>query len=244
MTGANQDAGYADAQGLGPMTGFSRSPRATRGALVGLDPMNPLASVVVFQYNPDEMTRTLQARAATGGQSSSVGARNEALRLTGAPIENINLAVEIDAADQLETGDPLASTLGIYPQLSSLEMLLYPKSALVIANTVLAFAGTIELVPTEAPLTLLIWGLKRIVPVRLAQFSVTEQAYDPALNPIRARVTLGLRVLSYSDLAITSPGYYVFLAHQVAKEIMATIGSVSAIATVGSNITGSLSVGI
>src|SRR5205809_5470476 len=110
------------------MTGFPGSPRATRGALVGLDPMNPLASVVVFQYNPDELTRTLQARAATGEGATSRGARNEALRLSGAPIENITLAVEIDAADQLESGDPLATTLGIYPQLSALEMLLYPKS--------------------------------------------------------------------------------------------------------------------
>lgn len=215
-----------------------------RGALVGLDPANPLASVVVFQYNPDEVTRTLQARAATGGGTSSAGARNEALRLTGAPIENINLAVEIDAADQLETGDPLATTLGIYPQLSSLEMLLYPKSALVIANTVLALAGTIELIPAEAPLTLLVWGIKRVVPVRLTQFSITEQAYDPALNPIRARVQLGLRVLSYSDLPLSNPGYYVFLAHQVAKEVMATIGSASAAATAGANFTGSLSLGV
>lgn len=226
------------------MTGFPGSPRAVRGALVGVDPMNPLASLVVFQYNPDEMTRTLQARAPGGGTGVSGGARNEALRLSGAPIENITLAVEIDAADQLAAGDPLAGTLGIYPQLSSLEMLLYPKSALVIANTVLALAGTIELIPAEAPLTLLIWGIKRVVPVRLTQFSITEQAYDPGLNPIRARVALGLRVLSYSDLSLTNPGYYVFLAHQVTKEVMATIGSVSAVATAGAGVAGSLSLGV
>jgi hypothetical protein len=134
------------------MIGFPGSPRTARGALVGIDPENPLASVVVFQYNPDEMTRSLQARAATGA-GMSAGARDEALRLTGAPIENITLAVEIDASDQLESGDALATTVGIYPQLSSLEMLLYPKSALVIANTALALVGTIELVPALAPLT-------------------------------------------------------------------------------------------
>jgi len=224
------------------MTGFPGSPRAARGALVGVDPMNPLASLVVFQYNPDEMTRTLQARAPAGGSGTDGGARDEALRLSGAPIENITLAVEIDAADQLANGDPLATTLGIYPQLSALEMLLYPKSALVIANTVLALSGTIELIPAEAPLTLLIWGIKRVVPVRLTQFSISEQAYDPGLNPIRARINLGLRVLSYSDLSLTNPGYYVFLAHQVTKEVMATIGSVSAIATAGAGVTGALEV--
>jgi hypothetical protein len=225
------------------VTGFAGSPRTARGALIGLDPANPLASVVLFQYNPDEMTRTLQARAATGGGLSG-GARSEALRLTGAPIENISLAIEVDAADQLESGDPLASELGIYPQLSSLEMLLYPKSSVVIANTALALAGSIELVPAEAPLTLLVWGIKRVLPVRLTQFSITEQAYDPGLNPIRARVSLGLRVLSYSDLDVTNPGYHVFLAHQVAKEVMATIASASAVATVGTGAAGSLSLGV
>jgi hypothetical protein len=225
------------------VTGFPGSPKTSRGVLIGLDPANPLASVVVFQYNPDEMTRTLQARAATGGGLSG-GARSEALRLTGAPIENISLAVEIDAADQLERGDPLASTLGIYPQLSSLEMLLYPKSSVVIANAALALAGSIELVPAEAPLTLLVWGIKRVLPVRLTQFSIVEQAYDPGLNPIRARVSLGLRVLSYSDLAATSPGYHLFLAHQVVKEVMATIASASAVVTAGTGGVGSLTLGV
>lgn len=226
------------------MTGLTRSPRTARGALVGLDVANPLASIVLFQYNPDEMTRSLQARAATGGGPLSGGARNEALRLTGAPIETISVAVEIDASDQLEKANPIATTLGIYPQLSSLEMLLYPKSAVVIANTALALAGIIEIIPAEAPLTLLVWGIKRVVPVRLTQFTITEQAFDTELNPIRARVQLGLRVLSYSDLSLTNPGYYVFLAHQVAKEAMATIGSATAVASAGASITGSLSLGV
>ena len=225
------------------MTGLTSSPHTSRGAIVGLDPANPLASVVAFQYNPDEMTRTLQARAAAGGSGTSEGARNEALRLTGAPIETINLNVEIDAADQLETGDPLATTYGIYPQLSCLEMLLYPKSTVVTANAALAAAGSIELISVEAPLTLLIWGTRRVVPVRLTQFSVTEQAYDPGLNPIRARVQLGLRVLSYSDLETTNPGYHLFLAYQVTKEVMAELGS-GAAATIGTSITGPLSLGV
>ncbi|MFI0980867.1 hypothetical protein ACH4SP_28135 [Streptomyces sp. NPDC021093] len=78
--------------------------------------MNPLAGLVVFQYNPDEMTRTLQARAPSGGTGAG-SARSEALRLSGASIENITLTVEIDTTDQLANGDPLAATLGVYPQL-------------------------------------------------------------------------------------------------------------------------------
>jgi hypothetical protein len=197
-----------------------------RGAIVGLDPLNPLASIVVFQYNPDTLTRTLQAQAA-GGQG---GGRSEALRLNGAPIETFKLDVEIDATDQLERDDALTEALGIYPQLSALEMLIYPKSALVIANTVLLAAGTMEVIPAAAPLTLFIWGPKRILPVRLTEFSIAEEAYDTQLNPTRAKVSLGLRVLSYNDLPLTDPGYALFLAHQVVKEAMAVIGSVGNVA--------------
>jgi hypothetical protein len=219
------------------VTGLSRSPRIVRGALVAIDAQNPQPKVVVFHYNPDEMTRTLQARAASGDGAAS-GARNEAQRLNGAPIENISLAVEVDATDQLERGDPVATALGVYPQLSSLEMLLYPPAQTVIANAALALAGTIEVVPPEGPLTLLVWGVKRVVPVRLTQFSITEQAFDTALNPTRARVTLGLRVLSYSDLPMTSSGAMVFLAHQVAKEVMA------AVEVAPTGLTGSFSLGV
>lgn len=203
-----------------------------KGALVGLDIFNPLASVIVFQYNPDTMTRTLQAQTAGDG-----GARTEVTRLKGAPVETIKLDVEIDATDQLERADALATATGIYPQLSALEMLLYPKSALVIANTVLLAAGTLEIVPPSGPLTFLVWGLKRVLPVKVTDFSITEEAFDVGLNPIRAKVSLGLRVLSYNDLSVTNPAYYVFLAHQIVKEGMATIGSIGNISAVaGGNV--------
>jgi hypothetical protein len=204
------------------MSSFPGSPRVMRGALVGIDIFNPLASVIVFQYNPDTMTRTLQAQ--TAGENA---ARSEALRLKGAPVETIKMDVEIDATDQLEKADTLATKTGIYPQLSALEMLIYPKSALVITNTVLQLVGTLEIVPPIGPLVLLVWGLKRVLPVRVTEFTITEEAHDVSLNPIRARVSLGLRVLSYNDLPLTNPGYYIFLAHQVAKETMATIGSLN-----------------
>lgn len=214
------------------MTTFPRSPRLLKGAIVGVDPLNPVASVIVFQYNPDTLTRTLQAQTAGEG-----GDRSEALRLKGAPVETIKLDVEIDATDQLERGDNTAVSLGIHPQLAALEMLLYPKSALVIANTVLLALGTIEVMPPAAPFTLLIWGPKRILPVRITEFSITEEAHDVSLNPIRARASLGLRVLSYNDLPLLHPGYGLFLAHQVAKEAMAVIGSSSNLSAVaGGNI--------
>jgi hypothetical protein len=211
------------------MTTFPGSPRLVKGAIIGVDPFNPLASVIVFQYNPETLTRKVQAQVA-GEQSSG---RAEALRLAGAPVETITLSVEIDATDQLERPDPAAVAMGIHPQLAALEMLLYPKTALVIANALLAAIGTIELIPPEAPLTLFVWGPKRILPVRLTDFSITEESYDVNLNPILAKVALSLRVLSYSDLPPTNPGYALFLAHQVIKETMATIGSVGNLAAIG-----------
>jgi hypothetical protein len=211
------------------MTTFPGSPRLVKGAIIGIDPFNPLASVIVFQYNPETLTRKVQAQVA-GEQSSG---RTEALRLAGAPVETITLSVEIDATDQLERPDPAVVAMGIHPQLAALEMLLYPKTALVIANAVLAALGTIELIPAEAPLTLFVWGPKRILPVRLTDFSITEESYDVNLNPILAKVALSLRVLSYSDLPPSNPGYALFLAHQVIKETMATIGSVGNLAAIG-----------
>ena len=114
------------------------SPRTLRGALVGIDPMNPLASVIVFQYNPDTLQRTLQPQMAGGGEGDD---RSEAMRLKGPPAETIKVDIEIDATDALASADPTAQSMGIYPQLSALEMLVYPKTSLVIANTVLLALG-------------------------------------------------------------------------------------------------------
>jgi hypothetical protein len=209
-----------------------RTPKVLRGAIVGIDPFNPLASVIVFQYNPDSLTRTLTAL--TSPQSGQQD-RSHAVRLRGAPTEQITANIEIDATDQLERADGLATSTGIYPQLSALEMLIYPKSAVVIANTVMLALGTTEVIRPEAPLTLLIWGVKRILPIRLTGFTINEEAYDVNLNPIRAKVTLNMRVLSYNDLPLTNPGYALFLVHQVVKEAMATISSINDIGAVASS---------
>jgi len=214
------------------MTTFSGSPRLTKGAIIGIDIFNPLASVVMFQYNPLTLRRQLTARL---GVDEGDGA--EITRLEGAPKETITVEAEFDATDQLEKSDPIATSMGVYPQLSALEMLIYPKSAYVIASTALAALGTLEIVAPQAPMTLFVWGVKRVLPVRLKGFTIDEQAYDVNLNPIRAKVTLNLDVLSYSDFRLTDPGYYLFLAHQVVKETMATIGSINNVSgVVGGNI--------
>ena len=211
------------------MTTFPRSPRTLKGAIVGVDVFNPVASVIVFQYNPETLTRNLAPQIGSEG-----GSRTEILRLKGAPRETISAEIMLDATDQLEKADPRATSLGLYPQLSALEMLIYPKSSLVIANTLLSLVGTIEVIPPQAPLVLFAWGTRRVVPVAIESMSITEEAYDVNLNPIRARISLGMRVLTYDDLPLLHPGYGIFLAHQVLKETLAVLGSADNINAIAS----------
>lgn len=211
------------------MTGYSRSPRLLKGAIVVADVTRPLSSLVIFQYNPDTVRRTIRGRTAEQG-----GATSEALRLAGPPDESISMQIEVDATDQLEAGDPDAASLGLHPTLARLELLLYPNAALQIANEALARIGIIELIPPEMPLTLLVWGPMRVLPVRLTSFTIAEEAFDTRLNPIRATVDLDLTVLTYQDLGLTSVGGAVHMAHHLAKEAVAAVGGIGDLSAVGS----------
>ena len=208
------------------------TPRIFKAALINLD-LLASPQTIVFQYNPERLSRSLQAQ--TSGEG---GDRSEALRLDGAPTETLQFEeVTFDTIDQLVHGDLIAVDVGILPQLSVLEVLLYPRSSTVIANPALLAAGTIEIIPPESPLTLLVWG-KRVLPVRLTEYSVIEQMHDADLNPIRANLSLSLRVLSYNDFSYTHPGYYAFLTHQVGKEALAAVATVNNLSEVGSAIEG------
>jgi hypothetical protein len=203
------------------MTGFPGSPRLVKGGLVLIDPVSAaVRRVIVLQYNPDSLSRSFQIKAF----ASETGDRSEALRLKGPPVETIKLDAEIDATDQLEFPDqnPNARQLGIFPQLAALETIIYPTSAQLLANNALAQSGTLEIVPVETPLTLFVWSKNRILPVRVTDLSVTEEAFDPALNPIRAKVSLGLRVLTVDDLGFAHKGGSLFMNYLQAKEQLAT----------------------
>jgi hypothetical protein len=195
------------------------SPKLARGGLVLLDPASgSVRRVIALQYNPDSLSRTLQVQGV-----GAEGDRSEALRLKGPAIETLKLEAEIDAADQLEFPDrhPNAVQFGIQPQLAALEMLVYPAATDLVAANQLAAAGTIEIAPAETLLTLFVWSRQRILPVRVTDLSVTEEAFDPALNPIRAKVSLGLRVLSVDDLGFSHKGGSLFLGYLKNKEQLA-----------------------
>lgn len=201
------------------MSSFPNSPRLIKGGIVLIDPQTSVVQrVITLQYNPDTLTRSFQIKAITEG-----GDRSEALRLTGPPVESIKLDAEIDATDQLEFPDqnPNAAQFGIQPQLAALETIIYPTSAQIQENNRLSSSGTLEIVPMEAPLTLFVWSKNRVLPVRVTEFSITEEAFDPSLNPIRAKVSLGMRVLSINDLPFDHKGSSLFLAYQQQKENLA-----------------------
>ncbi len=208
---------------------FPRRPRILKGALVAYQLPELLPTIVVFQYNPDEVSRSLQGRASQGG------GRGDAQRTDGPPEETITLSVEIDATDQLEKPGENGLTVdnGLHPAIASLESLMYPAFPVVVANQVLAAVGSAFILGEPAPLALLIWGPRRVLPVQVTSLSITEQAFDPSLNPIRAKADLSLKVLTYRELDITNPGYWVYMASFTQKEIMAALNLVGDAGRIG-----------
>ena len=201
------------------MTTFPNSPRLLKGGIVLIDAdTSAVRRIVVLQYNPDTLSRTLQPQTV-----KESGDRSEAMRLTGPPVETLKLDAEIDATAQLECPDQNGATIefGVQPQLAALETIVYPTSSQLLSNNSMAQAGMLEILPMMSALPLFIWSKSRIVPVRITDFSITEEAFDPALNPIRAKVSLGMRVLSVSDLGFDNKGGSLFMAYQQQKEQLA-----------------------
>jgi hypothetical protein len=201
------------------MSSLPNVPRLLKGGLVLLDPQSSaVIRVIALQYNPESLTRTLQAQTAGEGQD----ARIEPVRFKGPPIETIKLDAEIDATDQLESGDATAVELGILPQLSALEAIVYPTTSQLEATHNLASSGTLEIAPVLAPICLFVWSEKRIVPVKVTDFSITEEAFDFDLHPIRAKVSLSMRVLTVTDLGFDTKAGSLYLEYQRQKEQAAT----------------------
>jgi len=212
------------------MTTFPRSPRVLKAGIVLLNPVSSaIDRIISLQYNPGSLSRTLKA------QSIEDANRSEALRLKGPPTETYSLEAEIDATDQLEFPDqnPEVRDNGLSPMLSALESMVYPKSSDLLANNSIASSGSLEIIPTEGPLILFIWSKNRVMPVKLTSFSITEEAFDPNLNPILAKVSLGMQVLTVNDLGFDSKGGNLYMAYQQQKEQLATKFKQGLLSTLG-----------
>jgi hypothetical protein len=203
------------------MTSFPNSPKLIKGGLVVLDPGTAaIRKTIALQYNPDTLTRSYQVQGAGGDASAE---RAQPFRLKGPAIESIRLEAEIDATDALEHPDQNAIAVqhGIAPQLAVLESLVNPTTTELAELATHSQTGTLEIVPPDPPLVLFIWSVSRVVPVRVTEFSITEEAFDPALNPIRAKLTLGLRVLTTDDLGFEHRGGGIFINHLRTREALA-----------------------
>lgn len=192
------------------MSSSARSKFVLRGALVATGPPLGAPVVIAFQYNPSTLRRSLQPQQ-VGGEEND---RSEAVRFTGAPVQTINVDIEIDASDALNRGDSTAEELGVLPQLSAIELLAYPQLSQVNQNQASLASGVMEVAPLTAPRTLFVWGAKRVLPVRINSYEITEEIFDRWLRPIRATVSLAMRVLNYSDLDASNKEYFEFMVYQ------------------------------
>jgi hypothetical protein len=214
------------------MSSFTGSPYIVKGGIVILNPSTAaIDRIISLQYNPDSLTRTLQVQG-LGGDDNAGG---ELFRVKGTPVETLKVDVELDATDQLEKADPGAVNSGIQAQLAALETILYPRSSQLLGNNKLSNAGTLEIIPMEMPLTLFIWNKNRILPVRITEFSITEEAFDVNLNPIRAKISLGMKVLSVDNLGFDNRGSGIFMNYLQSKERLAQMSAGGSLQSLGIN---------
>lgn len=212
------------------MSGYPRSPKLLKGGIVLIDPnTSAVQRIIALQYNPDSLTRTLQIQ----GVGPESGDRSEILRLKGPPVETLKVEAELDATDQLEISDSTATSVGLQAQLAALEVIIYPSSAQLQDLNSQAQTGTLEVAAIEAPLTIFVWSRQRILPVRFTEFSITEEAFDPDLNPIRAKVSLGMRVLSVNDTGFAHKAGGLFMSYLQNKEQLARSSRSSSFSALG-----------
>ncbi|WP_138423348.1 hypothetical protein [Maritimibacter alexandrii] len=199
------------------MVALSQSPRALKGGFVVMDgDGKAVIRTIVFQFNPDSLTRRLTP---AGAQSGAEG--TAALRLTGPPQETLSFEIELDATDSsVAPGGPVLAPgeEGITADLALLEVLISPKVDDMVAGHEMAMRGALEILPLPSPLVLLVLGPNRVLPVRITDVSVTEEAFDTNLDPIRARLSIGTSVLTVDDLAWGTKGAELYMAALARRE--------------------------
>jgi hypothetical protein len=181
-------------------SGFTGSPQIKKGAFVQLAETLgiPLPNIVPFQFNPAKMTRSLKPWNPLQVDENNRGQLAPAAQPFD-PEETINLTLELDAADHLEQDQVIANNFGIQDRIAALEAMVFagqtPLGQLV-ALAASLLAGPQPPARPTVPVTFLVWGLGRIVPVRITQYSIEEQLFLPSLRPIQATVTVSLQVLT------------------------------------------------
>jgi hypothetical protein len=223
-------------------SGYSNKPKKLRGAFVeyGLS-IPPL--FVVFQFNPLQLSRN---RSLSFSQPNDVQADcDPAHPKDNRPVtlrdwhqtqkklddirdnqqvtvqeESISLEIRLDATDKMNDGDPIASTLGVLPQISTLELMMHPKGESMLGAALdsllgLKASGFSFTKKPNPPMMLFIWGYTRVLPVNLNSMSITETEFSTILSPTRATVSVSMTVIESAE-----PLYTV---SKVAKEVASLI---------------------
>ena len=211
---------------------LSNSPVLLKGGVVLLDATSgTVLRVIPLQYNPESISRTFQVQSVGGDHPD----RSEAFRIKGPAIETIKVDAEFDATDGLEVVNTTIAEVGLQAHLAALELMIHPTSATLESNNSLAGAGTLEILPMEAPLSVFVWSKFRVTPVRITEFSITEQSFDPNLNPIQAKVSLGMRVLNVNDVGFSHKAGRLFMCYLRTKEQLSQRAPNGALSTLGIN---------
>jgi hypothetical protein len=179
--------------------------KVTKGALVEYSlSLPPLA--LVFDFNPQTLSRTRTIQLRTGGAPGTVGGYDFTLPtdtprvaqgVTVLP-ESFTIEILIDGTDRLMEGDSITEQFGIEPELDTLRSMVEPKSqgpgGLQMLSSLGLGGGRAFQRDQSASVLLFIWGT-HILPVFLTSVKVDESAHLPSLVPYRANVQLSMQVI-------------------------------------------------
>lgn len=199
-----------------------------KGAFVRYEDSLALPNIIVFQFNPETMTRNPSLYEKASSESSE--GKKEPLAVTGMPRESLSFTLRLDASDKIASGDVLAKSSGILPAISALELLLYPREALDLRLG--AAPKEARNPPDKLPVVLFVWGLNRVLPVKISSLSINEMQYDTMLNPVRAEVSVSMEVITPPNLDGFAEKAYSYTLN--VKKIMAAANLVGEARDLGS----------
>ncbi|MDD1780471.1 hypothetical protein LRP49_04580 [Enterovibrio sp. ZSDZ35] len=186
---------------------LSSQPNFLKAGIVLLDQQSgePISAIPLL-VNPESLSTQFEVKSPTTSDT-----RNEQLRLNGPPKETISFDAILDATDALERGDKDAMKYGVGPYIAALRSLISPTKRQLLDNDARAREGRLTIIPMTQPLPIFSWGLQRRMPVKVGSISLSEEFFSAKLNPLRAKVSLSLQVLSVDDLGFDHPASSLFL---------------------------------
>ena len=211
-----------------------------RGALVeySSDFLGPIPNLVVFQFNPEELARTISIGELPTETANQRTPLTDGHSISIPPVESFTLMARFSAADDLGNGaavSPIPRAFGVGPQIAALEKMVYPPQPLGdVADQALDAAGDAagvepekkleRRIPLESlPRILFMWGATRLLPVRIQSMTITEQKFDAFLNPVQVEVQLGLDVLTLAKKSGDKIGYGALKYSRGVKEAQAIL---------------------